>query len=367
MEKFILIAALVGVVAGPAYSAEKSSEWKHWSISPYARSFGEACKKAPAAIDGFDYPSAVKEHFKQALGSDCKGGTEVWLTPHQRLEQMWSGHKPHVMDSKTVGELPVLQSPDGRPYPKGSVAETAKALSWTFVYDGKTYILYLPLVCFNWSWAFGSPPVMAVAIPVSVARPPAPPANPKRLDPPRPLVGGCPNVYHLKVYVYPWEAMLLPGVAQTAAKEEMEEHFVYGRHDPQHVSRTHYTQLQEALAAGTLHYSSTPHVIRVSLIMTPEAMGGEPAITNEEVLGEITVKDYYSEVPLSLAQQIKKWDAIRLVPVGDEDIASPPRYHKVGFRELRFFFRLPNTKLGEWDSTPDPDCTMGVLFIEKKK
>ena len=192
------------------------------------------------------------------------------------------------------------------------------------------------------------------------------PKDPKRLAPPRPLVGGCPDIYHLKVYVYPWEAMLLPGVAQTAAKEELEEKFVYGRNDPQHVSRTHYTQLQKALAAGTLHYSSTSHVFRVSLIMTPESRDGPPTITKEEILGEITVKDYFYEIPLLLTQ-IKEWDAIRLVPVDDGGIASPPRYHKVGFHELRFFFHLPNTKLGEWDSNPDPDCTMGVLFIEKKK
>lgn len=142
-------------------------EWRNWGAAPYAPSQEEACQKASTAIDGLNMPLAVKAHFKQSLGTTCKGGTEVWLTPHQPLEQMWSGpdahHKEsHVMDKMSVGELPVLKSPDGRTYRKGAVAETAKALSWTFVYEGKTYILYLPLVCFNWSWAFGPPPVVPV-------------------------------------------------------------------------------------------------------------------------------------------------------------------------------------------------------------
>lgn len=160
----MLIVAFFVTVAPKAAFAADESPWNRWSISPYASSLVEACRKAPAAIDGFkNLPSAVKTGFKQILNAtDCKGGTEVWLTPHQLLEEMWSGGaSPHVMSKKTVGELPVLKSPDGRSYRKGSVAETAKAMSWTFVHEGKSYVLYLPYVCFNWSWAFGSPPVQA--------------------------------------------------------------------------------------------------------------------------------------------------------------------------------------------------------------
>jgi len=153
----LLLGALCSLVSENAEGAGNS--WDKWSVAPYATSLEEACKKAPAAIDGFSMPAAAKEHFKQAISTTCKGGTEVWLTPNMSVEQMWSGgRKPHVMNKVTVGELPVLKSPDGRPYRKGSVAETAKALSWTFVHEGKTYVLYLPLVCFNWSWTFSSPP-----------------------------------------------------------------------------------------------------------------------------------------------------------------------------------------------------------------
>ncbi|MSU74646.1 hypothetical protein EXS57_02610 [Candidatus Kaiserbacteria bacterium] len=146
----------------------RATEWNRWNVAPYATSQEEACKKAPQAIDGFNIPSAVKEAFKSQLGATCKGGKEVWLTPGMHLEEMWSGGaKPHVMSNKTVGELPVLKSPDGRTYRKGAVAETAKALSWEFVYEGKKYTLYEPFVCFNWSWA--SSPVPIVTVPVAVA------------------------------------------------------------------------------------------------------------------------------------------------------------------------------------------------------
>ena len=149
---------LLSVIAVTAHA----EEWQNWGVAPYASSQEEACKKAPAAIDGFDFPSAVKDHFKQSLGTTCKGGRETWLTPHTPIEQMWSGGKtPHVMNKITVGELPVLVSPNGRTYRKGAVAETVKTLSWTFVHEGKSYVLYLPFVCFNWSWAPGAAPHIA--------------------------------------------------------------------------------------------------------------------------------------------------------------------------------------------------------------
>ena len=139
--------------------------WKDWGIAPYAVSQEAACKKAAEAIDGFTaMPAAVKSHFKTKLESTCKGGETFWLTPDMLLEQMWSGpdsahKKAHVMERAAVAELPVLKSPDGRPYRKGSVAETARALSWKYTYEGKTYVLYLPFVCFNWSWGFAFTPL----------------------------------------------------------------------------------------------------------------------------------------------------------------------------------------------------------------
>lgn len=151
--------AWLSAFTSKVYAAEV---WNRWGAAPYASSFAETCRKAPSALDGFgNMPLPVKNHFKRALGSNCKGGTEVWLTPHMPLEAMWSGGaKPHVMEHLTVGKLPVLESPDGRSYREGSVAETAKALEWTYEFEGKVYALDIPDVCFNITWRFIQAPVI---------------------------------------------------------------------------------------------------------------------------------------------------------------------------------------------------------------
>lgn len=346
-----IILVLIAVSCNTAHAAD-GSLWDKWGVAPYASSQEEACKKAPAAIDGLTSLSPeARQYFTTTLGTTCKGGTEAWLVPHQQLEQMWSGpdshHKQsHVMDKKTVAELPVLKSPDGRPYRKGAVAETAKALSWTFTGAGKTEILYLPFACFNWSSAFGSPVV------------PAQPPSPLK-----PINGSCPEVYTLKVNVWARSAFALSGVERTHAREEIEEHFVYKLHDSKHVSRNHDRQFREAYAAGKIARSSVAYAFRVSFIMTPEARGGEPTITEEQFHSDITVTGMY-ELRLTRSQ-LEKWDAIRLIPIEDGGILSPPRYHLTGLHELRFFNHLPGTTLGEWDGNPVPDCIMNEHWIEK--
>lgn len=162
MNKIIAMLALVSAMLISPAPAVESSEWKKWNVSPFATTYVEACQNASFAINGLTMPPEVREHFKSTLGDLCEGGMEVWLVPGTHLEQMWSGksgkNPTHVMNSKTVGELPVSKSPDGRPYRKNAVAETARAYSWEFVHEGKKYILYLPFVCFNWSWALKEVP-----------------------------------------------------------------------------------------------------------------------------------------------------------------------------------------------------------------
>lgn len=163
MRKIIvLFACICAIFAGPVL-AEDSTEWKKWNASPFAKTYVEACQKAPDAVRGFSLPQKVTEHFISELTSFCEGSKkEVWLVPNMRLEQMWSGatksRPAHLMNQVSVGELPVSKSPDGRPYRKNAVAETARAYAWSFEYEGKTYTLYLPFVCFNWSWAYEEKP-----------------------------------------------------------------------------------------------------------------------------------------------------------------------------------------------------------------
>lgn len=161
----------IAMPASPVYPADENL-WDRWNIAPYASSIEEAYKNAPEAIDGFtSMPLDVKEYFKSVLKSVLDGTcgrrtSEVWLDPGMKLEQMWSGGQhPYVMSNITVGELPVLKSPDGKQtYSSGSVAQTAKALHWSKVSEGNTWDLYLPYVCFNFCWA--SSPTPAPAVPV---------------------------------------------------------------------------------------------------------------------------------------------------------------------------------------------------------
>ncbi len=184
---------------------------------------------------------------------------------------------------------------------------------------------------------------------------PVPKPVPAALTPAAPI-GACPLVYILKVNVWRNEALELPGVEPTQAKEEIAEQFVGAR-----VSRTHGKQFRDAYAAGKLSRSATPHVLQVSLIKTPEASGGPPTITEEHVLGTIAVKGL-KELRFTRAQ-LEKWDAIRVASV-DGDMVSPPPYHLTGLHEVRFFNHLPGTTLGEWDGNPVPDCIMNEHWIE---
>ncbi len=169
-------------------------------------------------------------------------------------------------------------------------------------------------------------------------------------------IGACPSTFTLKVNVWRESALELPGVWSTQAKEELQEKFVGAR-----VSRTHGRQFREAYADGKIARSATPRVFQVSLIMTPEARGGVSTITEELVLGNITVKGL-KELRFTWAQ-LERWDAVRVASVNGDTI-SPPPYHLTGLHELRFFNRLPGTTLGEWDANPVPDCVMNEHWIE---
>ena len=99
----------------PQLTLPTEKKWKNWGAAPYAASQEEACRKTSLAIDGFNMPPTVKEHFKTELGATCKGRQRGVILPHELLEQMWSGptrHKgPHLMNRAAVEELPVAKSP----------------------------------------------------------------------------------------------------------------------------------------------------------------------------------------------------------------------------------------------------------------
>lgn len=184
---------------------------------------------------------------------------------------------------------------------------------------------------------------------------PVPVATPA--DAPAPIAS-CPDKYVIVTYVWDNRALKLPGVEQTAAREAMLEQFS----GAVHVSRTHGKQLRDAYAEGKIGQSETARVYQMSLIMTPEATGGSSEITEELVLGNVTMKGHHKQS--FTRAQIDKWDAVRLAPLAD-DFSSPPPYVVTGLNELRFFFHLPGTKLGDWDGNYSKNCLMYRHLIEE--
>lgn len=149
--------------------------WEKWGIDPSAFSIPEACEKAPTAIQGFRHlPQDVKEGFIGVVGTSCKGYVRDFLTPGTRLQEMWSGigAREKIVGPKEVGYISVSHAPDGREYKEDSVSQTPMVFLWKFTSqkDGKTYLLYLPWVCFNWSWGYGvtDPGLQCVTVDFSV-------------------------------------------------------------------------------------------------------------------------------------------------------------------------------------------------------
>ena len=173
--------------------------------------------------------------------------------------------------------------------------------------------------------------------------------------------GGCPAIDTLKVNIWGHEAIALPGVERTDAREQMANRFdVYPR--IAHVSYDHGAQFRQAYADGQIRRASRPHMLQLSFIMTSQARGGAPDILREQVVGVIADSGLYEwRIPRAVRQQ---WDAERIVPINN-DVSSPPASGQTGYHELRFFNHLPeNPAEGEWARNPVPDCLMNVHFVE---
>lgn len=164
MKNIIAVLALACAMLASTTARAEVTLWEQWGIDPSASSVPEACEKAPKAIQGFQHmPQDVKDSFKKVLGNSCKAWTQESLTPGTRIQEMWSGigSNEKIIGPKEVGYLPVSRAPDGREYKEDSVFQAPIVFRWKFTseQDGKTYLLYLPWVCFNWSWGYGVSPM----------------------------------------------------------------------------------------------------------------------------------------------------------------------------------------------------------------
>lgn len=140
-------------VNGNAASTCKASPpttWSGWGLDPYARSESEAYsdKKIDGAlkdaVDAGCMPQVVADKLKEAVRQSPKGTTPdqlpTYLPPGIHIDMMETGHHG-PMFNVTVGRIA-----SG----KGAV-KAAEARVWAVEYDGKRYVLLLPMPCFNWS------------------------------------------------------------------------------------------------------------------------------------------------------------------------------------------------------------------------
>jgi|CXWL01.1.fsa_nt_gi hypothetical protein len=340
--KTIVRVLLALATAALATSAHAEWQWQHFGVAKFADSRESAMAQKGAVLKKLDYPEGAAAALAKAMEQP---GVPVELSNGDKfVAQISKGGQVHGL--REGGGIIAFEQPTGMKF-------SAKAERWQVAVEGVIYTLDLPEICQNFTRRLEVPAPLPPAPPVVALRAPvAPPQfQPVALPP------TCPEMYTLKVNLWPPEAANFPGVAATLAKEDQRQ----GEFSKtEHFSRKHGGQMRQALADGKLVRSTIGHQLQVSLIATAESRGGESTIDAEEVLGGVMVNGLL-ELTFTRAQ-IEKWDAIQLVSV--DDVRSPPKHPKTGRKELRFFnhtVRVP--KGGEWDLN---DCISNVHLIEKQ-
>lgn len=369
MKRIVIfvVLALAFAALGNVANAESVSPKSFQSLQPF-KSFPKGEGEGVA----YRYDSRNKAQFVALLRDKNLAKREMRVSCDVLVRQMMEGHKTLPFEGcegtaaaiENNGDFTVVACRDEMFQRENWLAVTNENGSafgiWhrqclsneqVLTYKGQPLI---SLTCLN-----AAIPVVSLG-----TRTQAPTAPNSQFAKPSGTIAVCPDVYTLKVNVWENKAITLPNVGTTHAKEELakkelKERFV----GVAHVSRTHGGQFRKAYAAGELHRSAVAHGFRVSLTMTPESSGGESTISSEQVLGDITVTGL-RELQFTRAQ-LEQWDMIRLAPIVNDGIKSPPRSNITGLHELRFFNHLPGKKLGEWEDNPVPDCIMNEHWIEE--
>ncbi len=138
--RIIILAA--SLIFGSAAHAQ--TPWTNWGSAPYAFSQEEAFELLPEALVALGVPQELHSEFIDVV-SENPDGEEIFLDPNDRLIAMMSGGaNPHAMHDVPVAAIPVNET--------GTVVQAARARKWEIEYEGVTYVLILPEICFNWSY-----------------------------------------------------------------------------------------------------------------------------------------------------------------------------------------------------------------------
>lgn len=347
----LLLSVAVCVIAAaaalwPAPARAEPWKWEHWGAAPFAQSRAEAMNQREEVLRKLDFPPKVIPVLLKAM--ENPGSKTLLSNGYRFVAQIGRGGEVHGLGE----DGGVVAFSDHVP---GKIEHVAVVERWEVTVDEVIYRLDLPAICFNFTRGVNRRPPPAP--PVSAASAPSPTASAPQPAPPP----ACPDVYVLKVNVWQRGALDLPGVAATHERESTFR--VEFGNRVRHVSRIHGGQFRQAAMDGVLARSRVSRLFRVSLIMTPEATGGDGTISQESVVVPAAAITGLRELRFT-ASQVNAWDAIRVIAL-DEGILSPPRYGGTTLHELRFFNHLPGTRLGEWENNPVRDCIMNEHWIEE--
>lgn len=153
MSKFIAV-TLALAFATLANSAHAEFRWERFGADPYAASRNEAMQTRESAFRAMDLPESV---ITELLRVTEKPGEKVRITMGNRFSAQVS--KGGVVHRNVVvaWSLPVR----GMEY-------AAPAEKWQVSWEGKTFTVILPEICFNWSANVPPPPLQKPAVAATV-------------------------------------------------------------------------------------------------------------------------------------------------------------------------------------------------------
>ena len=190
MKRFITMLAFA--LATLATSAHAEFKWEHFGASPYAATREEAMKTRESAFKALGLPEKVVAEFIVATE---KAGEKTRINVGDKLDAMLSkGGVAHRDVLVAFGS------------PAKGMEFAAPAEKWTVAWEGKTYTIFLPEVCNNWSSAVKTEPLR----PLPAAAPPVAKVV---------VSEKCPNGYSITAYA--WDFTRLPNELLVEAKSHI--------------------------------------------------------------------------------------------------------------------------------------------------
>lgn len=148
---FIAVLLLVGVLfaTSRAAHAEEGFQWKHFGTDPYASTRVEAMRSRESAFRAMGLPTPVIRQFLQVTE---KPGEKTRIVVGDHFSAMLSRGGLIHRDVTVAFAAPIR----GMEY-------AAPAEKWEVFWQGKIFTIFLPEICFNWSFKSSDAAAVTVA------------------------------------------------------------------------------------------------------------------------------------------------------------------------------------------------------------